>query len=687
MRIKFIIALIILIVLFAGAEGYLQSDAFSQMIRPYVLGPLKELVGEDAKIGLIKAHFIPPHLEVRDISIFDAGGKEAITIRKINAYINPLPLFLKKIRLPSISVLEPRIYAERAQDGTINLTPLIDRITRNAARKKPEGASGYSLLLRDLSLSKGRIEFNDKITSTRFSISDLTMTTRVFLSQERFTTSIKSSQIRFSTPAYPEILGNFKARMEYDQGRIHADMVELSTADATITLSGEGGLQPESPLDLKITGRSGPEVISRYLSFLKPAKKQKASHFELQAMVRGKLSEPAIEGRLKVLAVPFREYLLQDVVLSFAFRDRNLAVTGRQLKFMKGDKNIIIDSIDADIGYSKGGLDIRRLDLLAGDMALHGDGRADPATGFDALLSATSSGKGKTVSSLTGLPLEGAVSVTGRLSGALVSPRFDGNLSAGPVTVRGVPFSTVAGRIEYKNKTIVLSSMDITEQSSRYIFYGSVDLNGKEPVYSARLKVLRSNAVNIVALFYKPLPLKLSAVGELTFQGTAQNYSGNGYLKLDAGSAYGESFVRGAITASLSTGKIAFPQVVLYKEQGMVKAAGWIGFHDGTYSVDLESRGIDLSAVDLLNGLLLSGEGKLDMHSSGSFSRPLVKASLDVDALAYHQVALGGMHAEAQIQDGMLFVKTGLTRDRANLSLRCTLRKPYPWTAGVTFRS
>jgi autotransporter translocation and assembly factor TamB len=687
MRIKIIIVLIILIVLLAGAEGYLQSDAFSRKIRPYVLGPLKELVGQDAKIGLIKVHFIPPNLEVRDISIFDAAGSEVIAIRKINAYINPLPLFLKKIRLPSISVLEPRIYLERAQDGTINLTPIMDRIARNAAGKKSEGASGYSLLLRNLSLSKGRIEFKDRITSASFSVSDLTMTTRVFLSQDRFTTSIKSSHIRLSTPAYPEILGNFRARMEYDQGRIHADVVELSTADATITLSGEAGLLPESPLDLKITGRSGPEVISRYLSFLKPAKKQKASRFELQALVRGKLFEPVIEGRLKMLAVPFREYLLQDVVLSFAFRDRNLSVAGKQLKFTKSGNNIVIDSIDADIGYSTGGLDIRRLDLVAGDLALHGEGRADPATGFDALLSAASSGKGKTVSFFTGLTLEGAVSVTGRLSGALVSPRFDGDLSAGPVTVRGVPFSTVAGRVEYKDKILLLSDMDVTEQSSHYVFYGSVDLNGKEPVYSARLKVLRSDAVNIVALFYEQLPLKLSAAGELAFQGTAQNYSGRGYLKLDAGSAYGESFVRGAITVSLTTGKIAFPEVVLYKQQGMVKATGWIGFHDGTYSVDLESRGIDLSAVDLLNGLPFSGEGKLDIHSSGSFSRPLLRASLDVDALSYDQVAMGGAHAEVLIQDGMMVVKTGLSRDRANLSLRCTLRKPYPWTAGVTFRS
>ncbi len=147
MKKTIIIMLIVLIALLAGGEGYMQSVAFSRMIRPYMLGPLKELVGEKAKIGLIQAHIIPPSLEVRDISILDADGKEAVAIRKIKAYINPLPLLLKKIRLPAISILEPRIYAERAKDGTINLTPIIDRIKTNAARKETEGASGFSLLL------------------------------------------------------------------------------------------------------------------------------------------------------------------------------------------------------------------------------------------------------------------------------------------------------------------------------------------------------------------------------------------------------------------------------------------------------------------------------------------------------------------------------------------------------------
>jgi TamB, inner membrane protein subunit of TAM complex/AsmA family len=687
MKKTLIIISIVLVVLVAGAETYLQSDAFSRMIRPLVLGPLKELVGQDAKIGLVKAHFFPPYLEVRDISILDAGGNEAVGIRKINVYINPLPLLLKKISLPSISIVEPRIYAERAKDGTINLIPLIDRIRTNAARRESEGAAGFSLLFRNLSLSKGQIEYKDGLTSARFSMSDLNVTTRVYFSQERFTTNIRSSHIRISTSAYPEISGTIKAAVEYNLGRVHMDAVELSTADATITVSGDAGLSQDSPLDLKITGRTGPQTIGRLLDIVKPARKRQASRFEFLMQVRGKISAPVIEGSLKVAAIPVREYVLQNGALSFSYQDKSFTVAGRQWKLTRGKENLVIDSIDAALGYSRGGLDIRRLDLLAGDLALHGEGRADPATGFDALLSATSSGKGKTISFLTGLPLEGDVNVTGRLSGAFASPRFDGNLSAGPVTVRGIMFSTVAGSIEYEKKKILLSSVDIAEQSSRYIFYGSMDLNGKEPVYSARLRVLHSNVVNIVALFYKQLPLVLSAAGELTFSGTAHNYSGIGHLTLDAGSAYGESFARGAITASLTTGRIAFPQVVLNKERGMVKATGWIGFRDGTYSADLESRGIDLSAVDRLIGLPIAGEGKLDIHSSGSFSRPLVNASLDVEELSYHQVAVGGMHAEALVRDGVLLGRSGLTGDRANLSLRWSLHKPYPWTADVKVRA
>jgi len=124
------------------------------------------------------------------------------------------------------------------------------------------------------------------MTSFQLSMSDLAMTVSVDLSQDRFTTSIRKTHIGVSTPAYPEIEGNFKAVVKYDRaGRIWR---RLSCRHRT-----RQSPCPETqdwrriPLDLRITGRSGPQVIGRYLDFLKPVKKQKASRFEVQALIRG----------------------------------------------------------------------------------------------------------------------------------------------------------------------------------------------------------------------------------------------------------------------------------------------------------------------------------------------------------------------------------------------------------------
>lgn len=684
-----VIILSLLIILLIGGELYVQSDAFSRRLRPFVLEPLRELLGADAWIGLVKAHVIPPYLEVRDISIPDASGKEAVGIRKIKAYLNPLPLFLKKVRLPYISILEPRIYAERSADGTVNLTALVDRLRANAVRKESKGTSGFSLLLRNLTLSGGLIEYKDKKTSVQLSLSDLDMSTRVYLSQDKFATSIKNSNLSMSTPAYPEMSGNLSANVRYDRGNIHIDVAELSTEDGVITATGDAGLLPGSALDLKVKAVSGPQVIGRFLSLLKPAstKKKRVSRFDLLALVRGTVSAPVIEGSVKASNLPFNKYLLRDGTLSFTYQAGSVAVKGRKWKFTKAEKELIVGSLDAVLEYSREGLDITRLDLVAGDLSLHGEGRADLETGFDVLLKASSSGKGNTVSFFSGQTVEGAVNISGLLSGPLVSPRFKGTLSAGPVIVRGVYFNSAAGRIEYDNKKLTLSSVHIRERSSRYVFDGSVDMGGKEPFYEARLRVLQSDVVNIVDLFYKQLPLALSASGELTFEGTAHDYSGSGFLKLDAGAAYGESFIRGAVTVKLSTGTVFFPQVMLYKEHGMVKGTGWISYADKTYSADLESSGGDLSAVDYLSGADVGGAFELSIHSSGSFSNPFVEASLDVDPLSCRATEVGGMNAELEIKDGIFSLSADLEKYNADLSVRWNLHKPYDWKAEAGVKS
>ncbi|HXY55607.1 MAG TPA: translocation/assembly module TamB domain-containing protein [Nitrospirota bacterium] len=686
-KILFILS-IFSVVLLGALELYVQSDAFAVRIRPYVIGPLQDVLGPQAQIGWIRANFIPMYLEVRDISVPDARGEQAVAVRKIKVHIDPLPLLLKKVKLPAIDIIEPRIQAERSREGEVNVLTLIDHIRSNIARMQTEGPSRFEMVLRTIRISQARISFTDLNSSAQLSVSDVNIIARINIVGESAKVAFNNSAVRLITPAYPEVSGRVRAALVYDRGSLHVDSFELSTADAAITASGSAGPFPNAKLDMKLRVRSGPQTIGKFANFMKPLRRQKQPEprIDASATIRGKLSDPEISGTCRFSAIPFRDLLLQNASFSFDYRNKNMAISGANWKISRGDKTVLIESINATMGYGNQGLNISHFDIHAGDLVVQLTGRADTSRGFDAVLNAKSSGKNKTLSFLTALPLEGEVGITGNLTGPFTDPLFDGTFTAGPVTIRGVTITSVEGRLQYRKKKVSLASADIHQQTSRYLFDGSVDLTGKEPVYDARLKVLRSDVVSIVAMFSGPLPLHMNITGELSFNGTVHEYTGSGRLALDAGSAYGESFKKGTISASLVTNKISFPQVFLQKGSGTVKASGWIGF-DGTYAANLESQNVRLSEIDHMASLPIDGQFDLTVSSSGSFAHPRVMASMEIDHLLYRQTDIGKVTTGAQISNGVLLFTSWFAGDRAGVTGRLALRQPYAWSAEAKIHS
>jgi translocation and assembly module TamB len=675
-----IVISIVLVAALAAVEVYVQSHAFAGRIRASVVGPLKEVLGADAEIGLVRANLFPPYLEIRDVALPDLQGRLAIAVRKITIYINPLPLIFKKIRLPYISVLEPRILAERGQDGTVNLAPIIARISSNITRSSSRAPSGFSLMLRTISIRNARIEFKDKATSTRFNVSGLSISARANLKNDRIQFSVASSDLRMSVPAYPNLIGRIKAVAIYDRGRLRLDSLSFRSGDADLSLSGDIGPLPDAVLDLKGRIRSGPQTINRLSNLLQPPVKQKGSRIEASLTVKGKPSAPRIDGDCQFHDVSFQGTMLKEAVLYFQYNDHAVNLKGDNWRLVKNNRALQIDSVMATLVYERGGLQVRPFEIKAGDLTVQIQGRADPLSGFDMTLSALSSGSGQTLAFFTSMPVEGKIRLQGNISGPLSAPVIDSSVSAGPVTVRKILFNDIQGGVEYRDKKIKVTSVRIRQQSSRYIFEGMADFHDAEPAYTGHLQVLQSDVVSIVALFYKPIPIVVKAKGVLSFLGSGSNYSGSGYLTFDAGTAYGESFTRGMITASLTAGKIAFPQVTLYKDKGSVEGTGWIGF-DGTYSANIESNAINLAAVDHLSGTTLAGDCTLSLRSSGSFSVPVATASLSVADLSFHQVGLGSVRATINLQNGQLTMAAGLPEGRTRLSVRCVLRKPYSWSA------
>lgn len=678
---KKILSLIaILFVLLVAAVGvYVQSDAFSERIKPFVLGPLQAVLGPDARVGRIKANFLPPYLDVRDIMIPDARGNEAVSVRRIKVYLNPVPLLVKKVQLPSISLIEPRINLERAADGTFNITPLVERIRQSLAKPEREEPA-FSLLLKTISVRQGEIRFKDEGLSSRATITGLDMTARFNVAKDHISVNLRSSRITFSAPAYPEIAGTLKAAGEYDRGLVRVKTFDLEAGDTALNVSGTMGLLPESGLDLKGKLRSGPQSLSRLAQLFNPGQKRQTPRVEASVTVTGKNSDPQVSGNVRFSGFAYRGLTLKNVEVSIRYRDHVLAVSGEKGKTDIYGKALIIDRVTADLAYRDGVLDVRRAEIASGDLAVRMEGIVGQTRGFDAGLAVESSGEGKTLSLLTGMPVEGGVAMKGRLTGALNAPLVEGTIEAGPVVARRVQFDHVAGILKYRDRVISIESADIRRQSSSYVFDGSADFKGGEPSYAARLKVAQSDVAGIVALFYEPLPLKITATGELSFRWNATNYSGSGSLSLDAGSAYGESFTRGVVTAELTKGKISFPEFVLYKKKGMARATGWIGF-DGTYSADLEISGVGLSSVDHMAGTDLDGDANLRLHTAGSFSTPVLNATFAVEKFSFRGTGMGTLRGSADIKDHALKAEAGLPEDAASLTLDWMLRKPYTWTA------
>lgn len=681
-----IIIAAVFLVLFAAIEFYVQTDSFAERIRPFVIEPLREVLGADVKIGFVKANFIPPYLEARNISFPDAEGREVAAIRRIRVYINPLPLLLKKVRLPLITVLEPRIYAERSPDGSLNIVPIAERIRTNLARSATTGASKYTVLLKTVTVRNGQIWYKDPGLSSQASVTGINTVVRVNLANDLVAAQIRNSRVRVALPAYPVLEGTLKAVAEYHGGKIRLESADIVAGDAALNVRGAVNLLPEMELELKTKVMFGPQSLGSAAAFLKQSPKRKNVRIEASAAVAGKVSNLRIDGSLGYSGISYGETKLKDGSLAFQYRDRNFSLRGDRLGLEKDGKSIVVDRLAAVIRHRNGILEVPQADLTADDLSLRMSGTIDPSTGLDLRLSVESSAAGRTLSFLTADAVGGTVRIEGRLNGALKDPVFGGEITAGPVTVRKVQFDAISGLLAYEKKLLSLSDAVIQRQSARYVFAGTADFSNAEPVYSAKLKISQSDVNSIVALFYRSLPLQIAASGELLFQGTATRYTGSGHLSLEAGSAYGETFTRGAITATLSTGKISFPQVVLYKKRGMVKATGWIGF-DGTYSAELESRDINLASVDHLSGVPVDGDFLLEVRSSGSFSSPMVNASLDVEALSYRSAPVGHVRAGAELKNNHITLSAGMIENPTKISFRWLVREPYTWTADVKIQT
>nr|MDA8101039.1 translocation/assembly module TamB domain-containing protein [Nitrospiraceae bacterium] len=669
----------LLFLLVAAAWTYVQSDSFGLRIRPLIAGPLQEVLGPGADFGKVKTNLVPPYLEVRNIVIPSDRDPHAILIRRIRVYINPLPLIYRTLSLSSILIQEPRVTCKRDQDGSIDLEQLITRIRKNMEEAASRGAPSWTVRIGSITIRNGSVRFSDNDSGAILFLTKLNLRARLGASGTTGNARITSATLSLSLKSQPTITAEVRAAGIYQSNEVTITNADLVSDVGRLSLRGTVGTVRDLPVNLKVSA-SWDKRQSLIKSLLKPRQKRSFTA-DVEATITGTAKDPQAEGLIRFNNADYGGVTVPQGSLSIGYHAYHVTVSAENWDVLRGSRKALLEKLVLSLTYRAGGLDMHEARALFSDGEMSGTGRVDPEMGYNLTLIARSTGPGTMLALAAGMDLPGSIAVHGTLAGDFKQPRFSGTLTAGPLTVRGIQFKSLSGLVQLEERKLSLQGATIRHGSSQYLFDGSVDFSGPEPFYEARLNVISSDVVSIVALFYQKIPLEMTANGELTFRGTTKEFTGRGHLAFGSGSAYGEPFERGSIEAILDKDMISFPEVVIEKKGGSVQGTGWIAFN-GTYGAQLKGSGIDLSDIPHIAGLDLAGPVSLELESSGPFSAPVVRGHAAADALRFHDALLGSLESDLALASGELRLTASFrTGEDAPSTFGVTLRTadPYPW--------
>ena len=659
---------------------YVQSDSFSLRIRPYVVGPLQSALGPGANVGWVKANLLPLYVEIRDVSVPVEGRADALAVRKIKAYLNPFPLLWKKISIPSVSVLEPRAFITRSADGRVDIVEFAKKLASSSTGTAAQ--MPFSVDIRTVTVSDGTISFADEGTPANIRVSRLNIRGRLWLQEATVDIRSAKADLTVSLPDRGKYEAALDAAIVWRKSTLLVRRLAMTAPFAELRASGEIGLDRDAKLAMRITGRLGERKAGPLRKLLKGKSEGRGPSVEMDVTVSGRAANPIVDGSVDLQRIAAGRLSLANAHLGLSYREGTATVRGDELKIVPRGRVPVSSRFEIVAQYVKGEIEVTKARLSTADLDVAAEGRLGPDTGYDLSVKGASTGKGASLSALAGIDIAGEINVSGIVSGGLRSPRVSGTLSGGPFSVRGVPFESISGEVLFENGTLSVVRSSIVEGRSRYILDSTVKLGGEATEFHATLEAERSDVGSIVALFYKKLPLDITASGLLSFSGSVTAYSGSAHLELEKGSAYGESFDGGSLAVELTRDQVSFPAVTLKKGKGQLTGSGWIGFK-GNYDAKIEGKGLDLQQIDRKGTVPLSGPLVFHIQSSGPFSAPFVKAHAESPALSYGGLSLGDTICDLTLAEGKVGLTASVRGEQGEaIGFRgsMALKAPYSWS-------
>jgi translocation and assembly module TamB len=283
--------------------------------------------------------------------------------------------------------------------------------------------------------------------------------------------------------------------------------------------------------------------------------------------------------------------------------------------------------------------------------------------------------------------LHGALDLNGTVRGSLNDPDVKAAGSMRQAALRGRSFETITGRLSFRYPRLSFSSAHFKEKQALYALDGVVSFDPSlphRPFFDLKAKITDGLPREVVAIFYRELPITSTVSGDLKAKGHPKKFEVIAGLTVGPGRLYGQEVDRGRLDLVVTHEKVAFNNVEAHYHDSVVTGEGWIQYN-GHFMMAVSSTQTHLQDISWGNQYLRDLSAMLSgkLSGEGLLKNPTFKAQVQLHDITYRAHVLGAGTLDGNITDKVLSYEASLDNDIAAKG-SLTLAEPFPFRMDLT---
>jgi hypothetical protein len=275
------------------------------------------------------------------------------------------------------------------------------------------------------------------------------------------------------------------------------------------------------------------------------------------------------------------------------------------------------------------------------------------------------------------IPIGGRGIFDGMMTQSFKDPRIEGHFDGDRMRAWDVVWGRGRADLVIQNAYVFIKGGDITKDGGEILADGKFSLGyprkdrGEE--INATVKMTRWNLADLRHAFeLDDYPVQGLASGDYHLFGAYTIPNGYGGLRIDAGTAYGESFDQATANLKFESGGtpgVRLDTIDVRKGRGRVTGAAFVGW-DGTYSFDANGTRIPVETLDTLKlpRAPLSGMMNFAATGAGTFESPRYDVQVQVADLFAGDEGIGQVRGRLGLRSDMLTMEVDAESPRLSVT-------------------